>query len=296
MSSEGTQTPGPTCAPGTLEEELEKIEREQSEVVDLEAKERELEELHQRARTLAGELRAARTARRQRSAEGALPVIQPREPCSAAWEDMAGDERVRACGKCKARVYDLGGLDPSEARRLISEREGRLPTHVVGRVDGTVTVDSCAEKKKRLSPMAVGLAAFGAVGLLMSGLAAGYMLGGGDEPKEPTAVAEAPMEVQTLVNELVKKRTREALEQARAKAEAEPPAPPTPPEPPARKARPDDDGFEDRADGRDRRHERRRRGRCERRRHGHIHMHSPFSLFFWESAFDGGSLEDCDPD
>lgn len=275
MSSAEAQTPGSTCAPGTFEEELQRIEREQSEVVDLEQKQRDLEDLHRRARELSGEIHAARTSRRRRSAESALPVIHPREPCTAAWDDMSGDERVRACGRCKARVYDLGGLDPSEARRLLSESEGRIPTHVVGRVDGTVTTESCSEKRTRMSPLAIGLAASGAAGLLLSGVALGYFLNGPPEMVEVEGASPANMEA--LIDDAVEARMADALE--KSEAAATPPPPPTPPvtpEPPVVQ---------------ERNERRKRRSRCRRHR-GYSSWGVP--LFFWESSDTSGLDLGCE--
>ena len=287
MASDNPQTSGATCAPGTLEEELHEIEREQEEVVDLEDKERELEELQARARHLANELRVAQTTRRRRAAERALPVVMPREPCAAAWADMTGDERVRTCGKCKARVYDLAGLEPSDARKLLTEREGELPTHVIGRVDGTVTVESCEAKRRRLSPMAIALSISGAAGLLATGLFIGYLAGqepAREEVLTPTSAAAA-VDVELLVEELVKERMREA-EEARLRAEAaaaeaekrleqraKPPSPPRA-EPEADDAPPES-------------HRRRRRSsRCGKRRHRlYDPWASPF-FFFFESSHD----------
>ncbi len=268
MSSENTQTPAPSCAPGTLEEELEKIEREQSEVVNLEERERELEELNRRARELATELRVTRANHRRRAAESALPVVQPHEPCAAAWVDMTGNDRVRACGRCKSRVYDLSGLDPSDARRLLTEHEGQLPTTVTGRVDGTVTVNRCSTKRRRVSPVAIGLLASGAAGLLIMGLAVGYALGG-DEPNMAANMTAEPVELQSLVAELVK--AQEQRDSAQGANDV--PAPSTPER--TRQELDEDD-----------RSQRRNHRRAPCRRRG-TRRYSPWStplFFFWDSA------------
>lgn len=286
MSSDEAQTSAPSCAPGTLEEELEKIEREQTEAVDLEDKERVLDDLQRRARDLAAELRVAHVGRRQRSAAAALPVIHPREPCVAAWDDMSGDERVRTCGRCRARVYDFGGLDPADARRVLRDHEGHLPSHVIGRVDGTVTVASCSEKRRRMSPLAMGLAASGAAGLLVSGMAVGYVLA--PDHEAVNVASSEPIEIGALVEELARARANEAAAVAK----------PAIPAPPAEAATPPPNATPEERDERHRRDQRRhRRPRC---RGFGMGMHDPFSMplfyFFESDGHEGGSCDDRDDD
>lgn len=283
MSSDEAQTSAPACAPGTLEEELEKIEREQTEAVDLEEKARELDDMRRRAKNLEAELRVAHIARRQRSAAAALPVIHPPEPCAAAWAEMPGGERVRSCARCKARVYDLGGLDPSDARRVLRDHEGHLPSHVVGRVDGTVTVASC-RAKRRLSALAIGLAAASAAGLLGSGVALGYVLA--PDRAAMSHVTSEPIEIGALVDQLARARADEA----KAARPAPPPSPVEVEEAP--KAPPPTATPEER-DERGRRDERRRRRpRC---RGFGMGMHDPRSMplfYFFETDPQDG--ERCD--
>ncbi len=283
MSSDEVRTPAPPCAPETLEEELEQIEREQTEAVALEAKETELQDLQRRARDLESELTAARMTRRRRAARAALPVIEPREPCTSAWDDMRGTERIRTCGRCKSRVYDLGGLDPAEARRVLRDHEGRLPSHVIGRVDGTVTVTSCSEKRARLSPLALGLAAGAAIGLVGSGTALGYVLAAGQ--RDEAAVAEPPpvhaIELGDLVEELAAAKAKAARDAERS---ASPPPAATPPTPP-----PDRAETRERAEPRDRperKHKQRHRSRCQGFGMG-IHDEPSPLFYFFESEEHG---------
>ncbi len=169
----------------SLEEELEDIEQKQGEVVDLEEKERELERLRRRVNELGNEIRVDRAELRRRCAEAALRVFQPREPCATPWEQMkgeaSGEHNVRHCGRCRQRVYDLSALPADEARRLIWQHEKELPKYLVGRVDGTVTVGSCAHRRFWRTPVAVALASAAAATLLIGGLWLGS-LGSGDDP------------------------------------------------------------------------------------------------------------------
>jgi hypothetical protein len=55
-----------------------------------------------------------------------LDVIEVREPCTASWESMRGDERVRFCTHCQKHVHNLSAMPRDEAERLACEQAGRL--------------------------------------------------------------------------------------------------------------------------------------------------------------------------
>jgi hypothetical protein len=42
-----------------------------------------------------------------------------------AWDDMAGNERVRFCSQCKLNVYDISAMTKSEVESFIANAEGR---------------------------------------------------------------------------------------------------------------------------------------------------------------------------
>ena len=44
-----------------------------------------------------------------------LDDIQIATPCSASWDDMRGDDRVRHCGDCRMNVYNLSEMTRAEA-------------------------------------------------------------------------------------------------------------------------------------------------------------------------------------
>jgi hypothetical protein len=64
-------------------------------------------------------------------------------PCSVPWENMSGTERVRHCGQCDLRVYDISQLTRSQALDLITNNEGRLCLRLHRRLDGTVITRDC---------------------------------------------------------------------------------------------------------------------------------------------------------
>ncbi len=70
-------------------------------------------------------------------------------PCKAPWENMDGDERVRFCRECNRNVYNLSAMTDAEARRVVSEREGRLCVRFYQRRDGTVLTSDCPVAQKR---------------------------------------------------------------------------------------------------------------------------------------------------
>ena len=72
-----------------------------------------------------------------------LDEISIAAPCTANWNEMAGDERSRACSLCKKNVYNISAMSRAEAQALISEKEGKICIRLFKRSDGTVIVDNC---------------------------------------------------------------------------------------------------------------------------------------------------------
>lgn len=73
----------------------------------------------------------------------ALANLKIATPCSANWDQMQGDDRVRFCAQCNLNVYNLSGLRQSEAASLINQKEGRLCVRFYQRKDGTVLTADC---------------------------------------------------------------------------------------------------------------------------------------------------------
>lgn len=73
-----------------------------------------------------------------------LPEIKIASPCSAAWEQMAGDNRVRHCAQCNLNVYNFSETDPAEIEQLIAASAGqRLCGRLYQRPDGTILTRDC---------------------------------------------------------------------------------------------------------------------------------------------------------
>jgi len=99
---------------------------------------------------------------RERAKLPVLDNLHVASPCSASWAQMPGDERVRACGKCKQNVYNLSALTRAEAEALIAERNGRMCVRYYQRADGTILLADCTvgkRNKRVVRALAAGIAA-----------------------------------------------------------------------------------------------------------------------------------------
>lgn len=72
-----------------------------------------------------------------------LDQIRIASPCTASWDDMKGDERVRHCEECRLNVFNLSSMTRDEAEQLIIEKEGRLCVTYFRRKDGTILTRDC---------------------------------------------------------------------------------------------------------------------------------------------------------
>lgn len=72
-----------------------------------------------------------------------LSQLKIASPCTASWDEMQGDERVRFCQHCRLNVYNLSAMSRREAEALVKEKEGRLCVRFYKRRDGTVLTDNC---------------------------------------------------------------------------------------------------------------------------------------------------------
>ena len=93
-----------------------------------------------------------------------LDNIRIAAPCSADWDSMFGDERVRSCEQCQLNVYNLSEMSRVEAERLIDQAEGRLCVRFYRRRDGSIITQNCPvglrALKRRLSRVATACASF----------------------------------------------------------------------------------------------------------------------------------------
>jgi hypothetical protein len=130
--------------------------------------ERELADKTQELADAANVLEEARAKRR-------LPLldnIRIATPCSAKWDHMLGDDRVRHCTECSKNVYNLSGMTRDEAEALLTAKNGDLCARYYQRADGTILTADCtvgvSKRRKRK------LIAAGAAALLSGGGFAAY--------------------------------------------------------------------------------------------------------------------------
>jgi hypothetical protein len=103
-----------------------------------------------------------------------LDNIRIASPCTADWNTMTGDERVRHCGSCKKDVFNLSSMRRDEAEALIREKNGDLCARYYQRGDGTIILADCTIGKKQQRKRRV--IAVGAAAMLASGVALAYKL------------------------------------------------------------------------------------------------------------------------
>lgn len=103
-----------------------------------------------------------------------LPVLEEltiATPCTASWDAMTGNDRVRHCGSCDLDVFNLSGMTRKEAQQLLAGT-GRVCIRLFKRFDGTVITQDCptaiARARRRVASaiaMAVSLAGVSLFGL-----------------------------------------------------------------------------------------------------------------------------------
>jgi hypothetical protein len=64
-------------------------------------------------------------------------------PCTADWDTMIGDNRVRHCALCNLNVYNFSEMTTREIRNQVAQREGRLCGRMFLRTDGTLLSRDC---------------------------------------------------------------------------------------------------------------------------------------------------------
>lgn len=144
------------------------------EIASLREQASELEELRARAHVLERELAAVADKLGARERRRALPMLEGvhvASPCSAKWDEMIGDERVRHCLDCQKNVYNLSAMGREEAERLLQERAGKeLCVRFYRRADGTILTDDCPVGVKRRRRKKVALAVAGAGAMALAGV------------------------------------------------------------------------------------------------------------------------------
>ena len=95
--------------------------------------------------------------------------IQIATPCSAEWDQMHGDGKVRLCEDCRKSVYNLSAMSADEALATVRDKEGTLCIRLFRRHDGTVIHADCPVGLGRVARRVAGLTK---VLLLLAGVTA----------------------------------------------------------------------------------------------------------------------------
>jgi hypothetical protein len=117
------------------------------------------------------ELEASQQLLDEARSRARLPVLdnlRVATPCTARWDLMTGDDRVRHCDQCQKSVYNLSGMTRDEAEALVIERSGKLCARYYQRRDGTIVFSDC-KRDDHHRWVAAGAAALLAAGLGAAG-------------------------------------------------------------------------------------------------------------------------------
>ncbi len=74
-----------------------------------------------------------------------LDQVRIASPCTAPWEQMAGDDKTRFCDQCKLHVHNLSAMTRDEAETFVREHIGgdRICARFYQRSDGTIITRDC---------------------------------------------------------------------------------------------------------------------------------------------------------
>jgi hypothetical protein len=144
-------------------------------------------------------------------------------PCPESWDEMAGDDRIRFCGRCNLNVYNLAVMSREEIEALVRNTNGRLCGRLYLRGNRKATRSDCgAGRRFKLVRRAAALAVVLVIG------AVSWML---RKVEEPDRSIHPPLIRKALGwIEPERKRTYTMLmgEVAMPSPPTPPPAPPVP--------------------------------------------------------------------
>jgi hypothetical protein len=126
-----------------------------------------------------------------------LNQIGVRQPCTADWDAMRGDERVRFCEGCQRHVHNLSAMPREEAERLICEAAGRLCVRFAQSASGEVLTLNYQEAKPHARRRFWGLLGIGGV------LAAGASYAVADRLRPAPPPAPPPTATRMMMGDIV---------------------------------------------------------------------------------------------
>ncbi|HMT09484.1 MAG TPA: hypothetical protein PKA82_15895, partial [Pyrinomonadaceae bacterium] len=72
-----------------------------------------------------------------------LRRVSVASPCSASWDAMTGDDKVRLCGQCDRNIYNIESMSAAEAATLMRNATERTCIRMFRRADGTLMTNDC---------------------------------------------------------------------------------------------------------------------------------------------------------
>ena len=105
--------------------------------------------------------------------ENILRNVRVAKPCTASWDKMSGDDRVRHCTDCRHNVYNFSNMTGNEVAALLTKSEGRVCGRFYRRSDGTMITADCPLgeapiRSSRMPLVAVGVLIFATIGAAMT--------------------------------------------------------------------------------------------------------------------------------
>lgn len=97
-----------------------------------------------------------------------LDRIYTSSPCTVAWNEMTGSDRVRDCSQCSRKVFNISEMSTNEAEAFLKENRDSQCLAYYRRKDGTIMTDDCPIGLRKIRNTLRGLRR--AAGLLISSL------------------------------------------------------------------------------------------------------------------------------
>jgi ankyrin repeat protein/carboxypeptidase family protein len=93
------------------------------------------------------------------STKAFVDQMRVKNPCSASWDAMVGNDQFRFCEHCNLGVYNLAQMTRKEVERLIAKSNGRLCVRYQRRPGGSVQTLPAKQKLHRIARRASQFAA-----------------------------------------------------------------------------------------------------------------------------------------
>src|SRR5664279_975573 len=129
----------------------------------------------------------------ERTSPVRLPNLRLGFQCKERWDDMVGDDRVRACCGCHRPVFNLSAMTHDEAEQLLATRGLTPCVRFYRRADGTVMTTDCPTSGRERRRLAV----------VASSFAAGTALATPTARAEPGPDPEPPAEIDATTGQPV---------------------------------------------------------------------------------------------